>query len=241
MATEDKRIDQLPAVGILSPEALLVIQQSGEGMKMTAQQLLDYLNSASGSVVLYVTQELTEDQRAQVRKNIRCGGVGEVSNDCVASGDYAHVEGSECIASGARSHAEGRNTKAVGNQAHAEGANGVAEGLNSHIEGQSCQAIGGASHAEGSHTVAAANFQHVQGQYNILDNVDSQGHGKFAHIVGNGWSDYRRSNAHTLDWDGNAWYAGSVEGTAMILKSPGGKRFSITVNDSGSLTAEEIV
>jgi hypothetical protein len=59
--------------------------------------------------------------------------------------------------------------------------------------------------------------------------------------VGNGSSETSRSNAHTLDWEGNAWYAGSVEGTAMILKSPGGKRFSITVNDSGSLTAEEIV
>ena len=32
----------------------------------------------------------------------------------------------------------------------------------------------------------------------------------YAHIVGNGESDTTRSNAHTLDWDGNAWYAGDV-------------------------------
>ena len=49
-----------------------------------------------------------------------------------------------------------------------------------------------------------------------------------------------RSNAHTLDWDGNAWYAGSVEATALILKSESGKRFKITVNDNGELSTVEI-
>ena len=34
--------------------------------------------------------------------------------------------------------------------------------------------------------------------------------GKYAHIVGNGISDTERSNAHTLDWDGNAWFAGDI-------------------------------
>jgi hypothetical protein len=34
--------------------------------------------------------------------------------------------------------------------------------------------------------------------------------GKYAHIVGNGWGNGSRSNAHTLDWDGNAWFAGDV-------------------------------
>ena len=38
--------------------------------------------------------------------------------------------------------------------------------------------------------------------------------GKYAHIVGNGSVD-KRSNAHTLDWNGNAVYAGKVTvGTA---------------------------
>lgn len=34
--------------------------------------------------------------------------------------------------------------------------------------------------------------------------------GRYAHIVGNGNSDSDRSNAHTLDWNGNAWFAGKV-------------------------------
>lgn len=33
---------------------------------------------------------------------------------------------------------------------------------------------------------------------------------KYAHIVGNGENDSTRSNAHTLDWEGNAWFAGDV-------------------------------
>ena len=35
-------------------------------------------------------------------------------------------------------------------------------------------------------------------------------HGPYAHIIGNGTSEEDRSNAHTLDWDGNAWFAGEV-------------------------------
>ena len=34
--------------------------------------------------------------------------------------------------------------------------------------------------------------------------------GDYVRIVGNGNSDDKRSNAHTLDWQGNAWFAGDV-------------------------------
>ena len=67
------------------------------------------------------------------------------------------------------------------------------------------------SHAEGYHTSATGDFQHVQGKYNIEDTSN-----KYAHIVGNGDSSARK-NAHTLDWHGNAWFAGKVYvgGTSM--------------------------
>lgn len=67
--------------------------------------------------------------------------------------------------------------------------------------------------------------------------------GEFVHVVGNGTSNTDRSNAHTLDWKGNAWYAGTVEGKAVILPSTtdgSTKRFKITVDDSGTITATEI-
>ena len=71
----------------------------------------------------------------------------------------------------------------------------------------------------------------MQGQFNIEDTAD-----KYAHIVGNGTNDIKRSNAHTLDWSGNAWYAGTVEGAAMIVKSStsgSAKRYKLSIGDDG--------
>lgn len=64
-------------------------------------------------------------------------------------------------------------------------------------------ASGEYSHAEGFYTTASVEAQHVQGKYNIEDTTS-------AHIVGNGTERNTRSNAHTLDWQGNAWFAGDV-------------------------------
>lgn len=155
----------------------------------------------------------------------------------VASGDYSHAEGSYTTASGDYSHAEGNLTTASGAQSHAEGVNTTASGNYSHAEGNGATAIGNHSHAEGLNTTASSEIQHVQGMYNIEDTAK-----KYAHIVGNGDAN-SRSNAHTLDWSGNAWYAGTVEGTAMIVKSStagSSKRFKITVDDSGTISATEV-
>lgn len=64
--------------------------------------------------------------------------------------------------------------------------------------------------------------------------------GRYANVVGNGLNADNRSNAHTLDWNGNAWFAGTMEGTAVILASPNGTRYKVTVNDSGTLSATAI-
>jgi hypothetical protein len=87
---------------------------------------------------------------------------------------------------------------------HAEGFMTLADGGESHAEGHQTQAIGNSSHSEGYMTKASSIYQHVQGQCNIED-VEN----KYAHIVGNG-SPQNRSNAHTLDWEGNAWFQGDV-------------------------------
>ena len=155
-----------------------------------------------------------------------------------ASEQYSHAEGTYTRAIGKYSHAEGGNTLAKGQWSHAEGAYAEANGNRSHAEGWSTQANGEASHAEGQATKASSKFQHVEGKNNIEDTAEI-----YAHIVGNGTSDASRSNAHTLDWHGNAWYKGTVEGTAMIVKSSTSgstKRFKITVDDSGVITATEI-
>lgn len=120
-----------------------------------------------------------------------------------ALGNYSHAEGYITRASGEASHTEGIGTKARGKGSHAEGFNSYALAQAAHAEGEATTADGSASHAEGINTIALGYGQHVQGKFNIENEY------KYAHIVGNGSYD-ARSNAHTLDWDGNAWFAGDV-------------------------------
>lgn len=124
-------------------------------------------------------------------------------SNTTASGTTSHAEGSGTTASSSNSHAEGGYTKASGYASHAEGSNSKALGEASHAEGNITTASGNYSHAEGFYTTASVEAQHVQGKYNISDTTS-------AHIVGNGSSNSNRSNVHTLDWSGNAWFAGDV-------------------------------
>ena len=161
-------------------------------------------------------------------------------------GDFSHAEGSSTTASGSYSHAEGVGTTASGNCSHAEGSNTTASGK--------------WSHAEGNYTKASSQDQHVQGKYNIEDTTNI-----YADIIGNGQYG-SSSNAATVDWSGNAWFAGDVyvgstSGTnkddgskklateayvderACVLMSStpnSTKKFKITVDDAGTLSAVEV-
>lgn len=151
-------------------------------------------------------------------------GQFDANNDYIANtGNYAHAEGTKTLAGGDSSHSEGYLTIATASAAHAEGTGSqaltqathaegyhtVASARFAHAEGRETVASGENSHAEGWGTVAVLDSQHVQGEYNKY--VDDNGNPlNYAHIVGNGSSDLDRSNAHTLDWNGNAWFAGKV-------------------------------
>lgn len=132
-------------------------------------------------------------------------------------GQYAFTEGrlnianytshAECFgnsAVGISCHAEGRRNTVSGDGGHVEGVSNTVTGYAAHGEGQSTKAIGPGTHTEGYGTIAIGDNQHVQGMYNIED-------AKYAHIIGNGSSNSNRSNAHTVDWEGNAWYKGKVK------------------------------
>ena len=139
----------------------------------------------------------------------------------IARRTASHAEGKNTTASGTSSHAEGEGTTASGTDSHAEGYYTTAYGDNSHTEGYYTTALGYSSHAEGYYTSTSSSYQHVQGKYNIEDSSHD-----YAHIVGNGNSSSSRSNAHTLDWNGNAWFAGNVyvggtkqdEGKELVTK-----------------------
>ena len=129
----------------------------------------------------------------------------------------------DILVSGQYSHAEGLETTASGNRSHAEGAFTTASGSSSHSEGFNTTASGNYSHAEGYNTTAASDSQHVQGKYNIEDSSNT-----YADIVGNGTSDTAHSNAATVDWSGNAWYAGDVYvgSTSGTNKDSGSKKLA---------------
>ena len=158
--------------------------------------------------------------------------IGEYSTaegiTCEASGRCSHAEGGSCHATGTTAHAEGSGTQANGNASHAEGSSAEANGLCSHAEGNFSEANGECSHAEGgseangdySHTegvntIADRMGQHVFGKYNVADveGADTTAYGKYVEIVGNGSADNARSNARTLDWDGNEVIAGKMQAT----------------------------
>lgn len=156
-----------------------------------------------------------------------------------ATGTYSHAEGYYTTASAPYSHAEGYYAAASGTYSHAEGYYTAATGnYGSHAEGFSCKANGQYSHAEGNNTIAASQNQHVEGRYNLEDTAN-----KYVHIIGNG--NYgARSNAHTVDWNGNAWFAGDMRGKGIVINSStegSTKAFRITVDDSGNLSVQEYI
>lgn len=172
-----------------------------------------------------------------------------------ASNDFTFAMGINTTANAVAAHAEGGFTVANASYSHAEGFKSISTGQYSHVEGIVCESSGQGSHAEGYYTVAsgershsegcfteaASQYQHVQGKYNVVDST-----GAYAHIVGNGANKNARSNAHTLDWKGNGWYAGklSQEGTPTENKDLATKKYvddkvsslpQISFNENGEL------
>lgn len=169
-----------------------------EGTKVTPW--IWYINEKNG---VYATgdEEFSIGKGAEIF-NDYCANINDYTSTLVsrniAIGDYSHAEGCASYAKGYCSHTEGYNTYAAKDCTHAEG--------------RFCQAVGECSHAEGSLTQALGKNQHVQGILNIPDPDN-----KYVHIVGNGTLEDEEnldgitfSNAHTLDWNGNAWFQGKI-------------------------------
>ena len=219
-------------------------------------QINSYIINSNNFGSLRTIDSKAEDAEYQMGRSAFASGY-----NTTASGDHSFVSGYNTTASGDYSFASGAHTTASGDWSHAEGFNTTASGDYSRAEGCNTTASGDYSHAEGYKTTASGNYSHVQGKYNLND-----ANNLYAHIVGNGSGVTHLSNAHTLDWDGNAWYSGDVyvgstsgtnrdEGSkklateeyvdtkefdSIILKSEN-KKFRLTINDKGILSATEIV
>lgn len=177
------------------------------GAKITYNDVFSTISDYNpDTLTITVTSSLSSEDLNEQTVTLCFGAFGTAAHvegyNTLASANQSHAEGSETAASGASSHTEGAGTTASGTSSHAEGTNTIASASESHAEGSHTKASGARSHAEGEYTIAAGINQHAQGKYNIQDSY-------LAHIVGNGTAD-ARSNAHTLDWSGNAWYQGDV-------------------------------
>ena len=243
-------------------------ERCGSNVEVKFQKLADYSNYGSITDEKIVVNETHAKGAASHAEGQGCVTEGHIAHAegmqsiaygyvshaegyrSVASGSYAHAEGRSTNAIGIDSHAEGNSTQAIGHQshaegegckatkdrAHAEGSGTTASGYNSHAEGSGTTASGDNSHAEGVGTTAASAGQHVQGRFNRVDTEN-----KYAHIIGNGNNSLIRSNCHTVDWDGNAWYKGTVEALDIILVRYDGIRYKVYIDGNGDVKAEKIV
>ena len=203
------------------------------------------------------TRALGNYSHAEGKDTDALGGCSHTEGqETKATDSCSHAEGRSTTASGVNSHAEGLSNTALGDNSHVEGANNVSEGANSHAEGNRTIAKGPSAHAEGGYseangarshaegsTVANGAFQHTEGRYNIVDNPDAfpddpedRKRGKYIHIAGNGTDAAKNmSNAHTLDWFGNVWYAGDIYSGGSYAYDVG----SGIVTDAKKMATEE--
>lgn len=248
-----KRLDDIEANGVPDEQVKAQVDQYFEENPVSDFNLVN--GEAVGSVRSANSAKETDGYKLGTDA-VALGYNTQASGNCAhaegrstkATNLYAHAEGYLTEATGSGSHAEGVGPKATGTRSHAQNCTTEANGDNSHAEGKFSKANGENSHAEGYGTVANSENQHVQGKYNVPDPD-----GRYAHIVGNGGGkfipeliDYERSNAHTLDWDGNAWFAGNLAlaGTSIVIKSStegSTKHFVLTVDDNGALSIVEAV
>ena len=136
-----------------------------------------------------------------------------------ASGSKSTAIGHQCTASGANSNVIGTGCTASGQYAVAIGTSSTASGVGSLALGLWATASGTIATAIGQGCVAKNGGQLVFGMNNVLDPSEnpSTEKGDYVEIVGNGANKNNRSNARTLDWEGNESLAGGLtlgKGTA---------------------------
>lgn len=140
--------------------------------------------------------------------------------------------GTNNVASAKYSIAIGKDNVATGEYSFALGYGNTAKEDHTVAIGFLTTAKESWSQAQNCGTIAASHSQTAIGKYNIEDSYDTYGF-----IIGNGSSDDARSNAMTVDWNGNLNTAGTIRqnGTAVSLNGHNHSASNIT---SGTLSVE---
>ena len=170
----------------------------GTGSNSAAVVNTTRANTASGEGAFAAGRETTASG----------GGAMSVGGKTLASGDCS-------FAGGSKSGSVDYGTTASGNYSFAYGLSAKAEGASSVAIGQRPTASALGSAAIGNNVSATGRASMVVGQFNVADdNAEDSSYGagarKYLFIVGNGTADNARSNAMTVDWDGNLEVKGEI-------------------------------
>jgi len=154
---------------------------------------------------------------------------------------------------GQYSFASGRNTEASGIGTFVSGNLNIASGKYSFSSGIANESSGAFSFTTGTTNLAEEIGSVVMGYHNISSNPYSLTIGRYsedvpgsAFTVGNGVgsSQSNRKNIYNLYNDGHSEQEGTFEitndGSGIILSSPNGTRYEITVEDNGTLTTTQL-
>lgn len=159
-----------------------------------------------------------------------------IGDDIAIKGDYNIAQGSSFNIVGNYNYAEGYSNSIKGSYNHIEGVNNnyagtyssiASSGSYNHQEGRYTtiytteDGVGSYIHLQNLGTIGCASAQTAIGRYNqLLDLYDqSKPYGDYALYIGNGTSSSARSNALTVDWNGNVNIASGakykINGTAL--------------------------
>ena len=136
---------------------------------------------------------------------IKSSGTGSIAVGYSSGVSYSiEATGQGAFAVGEAS-SDSQSLKATGASSFAQGRGVQATGFGSVAHGYKSIASGNYATANGFVTKASSHNQFVIGKRNIEDSS-----GQYSFIIGNGTADDARSNAYTLDWQGNGTFAGTV-------------------------------
>ena len=178
-------------------------------------------------------------------RNTKANGIASNSNGqyTEANGDYSESHNEYTKANGKGSDAGGFYSESNGDYAFsrgerckANGKNAVAIGYNTIASGLYAVALNYLTKATNTGATALGYGTIADGQYQLVAGRFNKNASSMVFILGWGTNDTDRKNIMTVDRNGNAIIAGNVSTPAVVLKSPSGKSFKLTVSDTGELT-----
>ena len=197
--------------------AILSIKVNGEDLVAPYSGATDNVND----IVFTVDESLNPDSALATNTNIRLYG-NWGSSDVLSVGQLNGTSGGKVLEIGMQLRAEGNQVMLFGNGCYSNANNSVCLG-HSHINiGKQFAALLGQGHdsTNGRNGVGAV------GMWSVISPTTM-------FVVGNGTGDTARSNAFEVTSDGGVIVPSSTSGST--------KKFKITVDDSGTISATEVV